>query len=83
MLAFGAMGAGPTATITVDGKTITDGYITVNRGETVCFDGTSSTDADGVNYEIVNVNHSEEMFLQFKHCRDLIVKPFKNERNIK
>lgn len=47
MLTFGAMGAGPTATITVDGKTITDGHITVNRGETVCFDGTSSTDADG------------------------------------
>ncbi len=34
-------------------------------------------------YEIVNVNHTEEMFLQFKHCWDLIVKPFKNERNIK
>jgi hypothetical protein len=34
-------------------------------------------------YEIVNVNHTEEMFLQFKHSWDLIVKPFKNERNIK
>lgn len=30
-------------------------------------------------YEIVNVNHTEEMFLQFKHCWDLICKPMKIE----
>jgi len=30
-------------------------------------------------YEIVNVNHTEEMFLQYKHCWDLIVKSWKNE----
>jgi hypothetical protein len=30
-------------------------------------------------YEIINVNHTEQMFLQFKHCWDLIVRPLKNE----
>jgi hypothetical protein len=48
ILACGLTGANhsPVAVITVDGKTIVDGRITVNRNETVCFSGLSSTDAD-------------------------------------
>ena len=34
---------------------------------------------NGYYYEIVDVNHTEQMFLQFKHCWDLIVKPMKIE----
>ena len=48
MLASLVRGAAPTASFTVNGKTITNGHITVSRNETVCFTSTS-TDPDGDN----------------------------------
>lgn len=46
MLALTVKAAAPVASFTVDGKTITNGHITVSKNETVCFTSTS-TDPDG------------------------------------
>lgn len=47
MLCSCSWSANPVAVVTVQGKTITDGHITVDKGETVCFNGTGSSDPDG------------------------------------
>lgn len=47
MLCWCGFAAKPVAVVTVQGKTIVDGHIVVNRGETVQFYGSASSDADG------------------------------------